>query len=57
MNKNKPAQPKVKFIEKKYRNSIRYYIEVDGEQMKVSKSQFEREQRKYLRTTKSEKEP
>jgi hypothetical protein len=54
MNKNKLVKPKVKFIEKKYRNSIRYYIEVDGEQMKVSKTAFEREQRKYLRTTKSE---
>lgn len=54
MNKNKLVKPKVKFIEKKYRNSITYYIEVDGEQIKVNKSQFEREQRKYLRTIKSE---
>ena len=55
MNKNVKKKPEIKFIEKKYKNSVRYYIEVNDEQMKVSKNQYEREHKKYLRSIKKEK--
>lgn len=55
MNKNKKAKPEIKFIEKKYKNSIRYYIVVDNEYMRVTKTRFEKERSKYLRIKKSEK--
>lgn len=54
MNKNKKAKPEIKFIEKKYKNSIRYYIVVDNEYMRVTKTRFEKERSKYLRIKKSE---
>jgi hypothetical protein len=54
MNKNK-RQPEIKFIEKKHKKFSHYFVEVDGEKIKVSKTAFEREQKKYLRKIKSGK--
>jgi len=55
LNKNK-SKPEIKFEELTRRNKPVYLIIVDGEKMRVNKTVFEIEKRKYLRIKKSEKE-
>lgn len=56
MNKNKKSKPVIKFEELTRRGKLIYLIIVDGEKMRVNKTVFEIEKKKYLRIQKSEKE-